>query len=460
MTVPLNFGTAQRLRLEPQPHVAIWTAPSGMNAELAGRATAAALASPLDFPPLAQAIVPGDKVAIALAAGVPQAPAILAATIEYLSAAGITPSQITIVLPAHAPFAVDKGDLRFDFNPAPSPAEEASSDGPTADDIRELTPERRPPSTAVRVIHHDPSSPASLEFLAADDQGAPLYLNRTLLDADFVIPIGVARPAARRDQARFESCLYPAFADAQAQARWGAAREDVPPPSRKKNRQRSPAKTHPRAPAAAAVQTEPCDWSVQAEHMAWLLGAAFAIEVVPAGNGEALAILAGAAESVRRQSVETYRQAWPTHVPAKAELVVAALDGGPDQQTWDNVARAWAAAERLAATEGAIVICSELTTPAGEALQRQALAGDHAVATDSLPETNSVDWAAAEQLSRFPRQTKLFLLSRLNRESVEDLGLAPVDSAEEVARLILRSRSCIILAAAQYALPSIASENP
>ena len=43
------------------------------------RATADALAAPLDYPPLAQLVVPGDKVCVALADGVPQAAAVVRA---------------------------------------------------------------------------------------------------------------------------------------------------------------------------------------------------------------------------------------------------------------------------------------------------------------------------------------------------------------------------------------------
>ena len=56
-----------------------------------------ALAQPLEFPPLAQAAVPGDKVVLALDRGVPQAATIVARTIAALLSAGVTPQSITLV---------------------------------------------------------------------------------------------------------------------------------------------------------------------------------------------------------------------------------------------------------------------------------------------------------------------------------------------------------------------------
>jgi hypothetical protein len=44
------------------------------------------LAQPLEFPPLAQAAVLGDRVVLALDSGVPQAPAIIAEVFRSLSA--------------------------------------------------------------------------------------------------------------------------------------------------------------------------------------------------------------------------------------------------------------------------------------------------------------------------------------------------------------------------------------
>ena len=54
-------------------------------------ATAAALAEPLDYPPLAQSTTPGDRVVLALDRGVPQVAQVTAAVVRC---PGATPASI------------------------------------------------------------------------------------------------------------------------------------------------------------------------------------------------------------------------------------------------------------------------------------------------------------------------------------------------------------------------------
>ena len=56
-----------------------------------------ALALPLEYPPLAQSVLPGDKVALALADGVPRAATVVGRTVAALLAGGVSPTDITLV---------------------------------------------------------------------------------------------------------------------------------------------------------------------------------------------------------------------------------------------------------------------------------------------------------------------------------------------------------------------------
>src|SRR5437899_1244946 len=60
-------------------------------------ATSAALAKPLDFPPLRQAVIPGDRVALAVQGGVPQRAAVVAAVVADLIEAGVAADHICIL---------------------------------------------------------------------------------------------------------------------------------------------------------------------------------------------------------------------------------------------------------------------------------------------------------------------------------------------------------------------------
>src|SRR5690606_20095371 len=61
-----------------------------------------ALAKPLDFPPLEQAVVPGDKVCVALDRGTPEAAAIVAQLWRVFEGRGVKPADLSIVQPASA----------------------------------------------------------------------------------------------------------------------------------------------------------------------------------------------------------------------------------------------------------------------------------------------------------------------------------------------------------------------
>ena len=69
----------------------------GAPSEFRCRCNRSRIADPLGFPPLAHAALPGDKVAIALAHGVPQAAKIVARAAEILVSSGVRAHDITIV---------------------------------------------------------------------------------------------------------------------------------------------------------------------------------------------------------------------------------------------------------------------------------------------------------------------------------------------------------------------------
>ena len=71
-----------------------------------------------------------------------------------------------------------------------------------------------------------------------------------------------------------------------------------------------------------------------------------------------------------------------------------------------------------------------------------------------LQKQKPVDTAAAEQWAQALSRARVYLLSRLDEEQVEQLGAAHVAGPVEIGRLIERTESCVLLANAQYALPT------
>jgi hypothetical protein len=49
----------------------------------------------------------------------------------------------------------------------------------------------------------------------------------------------------------------------------------------------------------------------------------------------------------------------------------------------------------------------------------------------------------------------VYFLSRLDSETVEDLGFAPVDSVDDLARLAGRHESCVVIDDSQHAVIAV-----
>jgi hypothetical protein len=107
---------------------------------------------------------------------------------------------------------------------------------------------------------------------------------------------------------------------------------------------------------------------------------------------------------------------------------------------------------------GVIALCTELSDAPGPGIRVAAAAQDLSQAQRRLHKQNPVDLSAAEQWAEALSKSRVYLLSRLDEQQVENVGAAHIAAAEEVGRLIERTDSCVLLEAAQYALPTTAEE--
>ena len=389
---PLDLSGANVLLNRPSPE--------GEPLDDPAAAVAAALASPLNFPPLQRAVTPDDRVALALAPGVPQAEAIIAGVVYALTEAGIAAGNITVLL--------DAAEARL-------PDRDVTAGLP--DYLRE----------EVRVFAHDPHQRDHLAYLAASEAGEAIYFHREIGDADLVIPIGPLLPAGVLGGRGISAGLYPTFADAAAQRRCFAA--------------------------SASDVTERRRHDKQSDEAAWLLGIMLTVGVLPASGTGVMQVLAGDPQAVSEQAERLAGQAWAFDVAAAADLVVASVEGGPEQQSWNNLARALHAAAAVVDEEGAIVLRSTLSQRPGSSMQRLGadLTSDEtlqAILSDEFEDT-----LAASEFARVVQSHAIYLQSKLDAEAVESLGLAHVSSDEEIARLSQRRASCVCIGGAQFAVP-------
>ncbi len=367
-------------------------------------AVAAAMDEPLDFPPISQAITDEDQVAIAVDPRTPCVGEVVAGLVQALNEGERQPAGITVVLANAEPGAMhglsEALDARLEGN--------------------------------VKIETHDPADTAQLVYLCAARDAEPVYFNRTMVDADVVLPVGVLRLDESLGSAGIHSGLFPAFSDEATQRRFRLSANGKPTTASHRKRRRE-----------------------EADEAAWLLGVQFTVQIIPGGGETVLHVLAGDANTVARQGAHLCEAAWLRKTPQQAEMVIATIEGGPAHQTWENFGRALYAASQAVEDDGAIVICSEIGARPGPGLQRlmaPIAEGESDRVLGDMQQEQPFDAVPAAMIVQATRRARVYLLSELEPEIVEELGMAYVESAADVQRLGRTYKTCLVLNNAHYAM--------
>lgn len=400
MTTSLHYGRDQALALEvgTASLVAEPIAPQGSPLEDPVLAVREALNEPIGFPPLKQTVLPSDRVAIAVEAGIACGPALVAGVVESLLEVGTPPEMISVI--------------------------RASGDKAVSD--KQLL-HRLDPAVAERItlVEHDPTNRESLSFLGATKADQPFFVNRVLSDADVVIPIGSLQAHDRLGCLGVHHGWFPTFADEETQNRF--------------HKSLSSMKEH-----KYVKRKEEC---VEA---AWMLGIQMVVLLIPGGGDRAMHVLAGTPNDVWKRGIGLAEGTWQINLPRRASLVVAAIGGGPEQQTWQNVTRTIDTALEAVEVDGTIAICSQLKTKPGPAMRRLAGAPDYESANRAIRQKPGADSLAATRLNRALQRARVYLLSELDENDVQDLGLAFVADSSEITKLTSQHESCLVMENAQH----------
>ncbi len=356
-----------------------------------------ALHAPIDFLPLAQCATPGDRVVLALDDDVHQAAVVVAAVVRELIEAHVEPDGITIL---------------------------QTQIGRGAGDPRRLI------DSAIRhritLTIHNPDDRRELAYLAADASGEAILVNRALHEADVVLPIGCLRGERSAGYFGIHGSLYPTFSDAKTQHRF----RGLGSLNSHGERQR--------------------ELVAAADNVAWLLGVLCTVQLVPGAGNEVLHVVAGLSDAVRRRGQELYRAAWACPVERQANLVVATIEGDAGRQTWDNFGRALHAAGCFVEEGGAIALCCDLDVPPGPAMRHLIAAESRESALRHIGKERPADALPAAVLARTLDRNKVYLLSRLDTATVEELDMVPIGCSHELVRLVEQHPSRIVLSNAPY----------
>ena len=380
--------------------VGAWHGPRGVAGSDLAPLLDEALEHPHAFPPLRQAVVPGDHVVIALGADVPEATEAITAVCRVLEHAGVAPRDITLVVEPEAP------EVR----------------------VSDLPP-------GILLHRHDPEDQTHIAYLSNTAEGRRVYLNQELTDADLVVPIGrLAHDRVLGHRGPW-GVIFPGLSDAPTRQAYRAWAAHVKPGGKQ-------------LPRTLKESVE----------VSWLLGCQFQLGLVPGITGVA-EVLAGEGPTVVERGTAAVDRAWGFQAEARAELVVVGV-GRPGEKTGiDDLARGLANATRLAQHGGKIVVLSRAEGEVGPALRRLRNVDDPRAALAVLKghEADS-DHAAACQIAQTLAWADVYLLSALGRDLVEELSMIPLDRPEETQRLVSVSGSCLVVSQADLGHAWVADE--
>jgi nickel-dependent lactate racemase len=355
-----------------------------------------AVEEPLGFPPLRRALTPDDHVAVAVDERLPRLPELLVPILEHVRSAGVAPEAITLIcLPPSTgqPWALELPD---DFQD-------------------------------VQIEVHQPGERRRLSYLATTRHGRRIYLNRSAVDADQLILLTGRGYDPRVGISGAETALYPSLAD---EATW----------------QEIAGKLSLNVPGA-----DPWPIRQEAAEVAWLLGAPFLVQVIEGTGGEVAHVLGGTVEtSAAGQRLLDAR--WRVEVDRPADVVLAGIGGDPARVTFDDLAHAAYAAARVVRPGGCIVVATEAAPALGRAVELMRQSDDPLAALKVLLKEKPPDlptgflWASAAE------QAKLYLLSGLPGDVVEETFAVPLEKPEEIRRLLAADATCLVLADAHRTL--------
>jgi nickel-dependent lactate racemase len=404
MLLSLNYGYSGRFACEVDPgRVVVFHPGPPAREKLAGEVRTALLA-PLDFPPLEQLCIPGDRVTLVLDRHTPAAETLIAEMWAIFEQRGVGPGGLHIMQPV-------------------------ALDGLTLPDPRKGLPEAI--RDQVRWTIHDPTDEKLHAYLATTARGERVYLNREATDADVVLSVGTIAYDPVLGVRGTSSVFYPGLSttDAITRAR-GEGHSELGPNDERPLRQ-------------------------SIDEIAWLLGTQFTVQVIPGVGTSAAAVLAGATDSVLRQGKHLLEELWSVRLPQRAEVVVVAIDADCAGHGWDQLGAALVTARNLVSKGGKVVVLSELAAEPGDGLNLIRQHRSPRNALQPIRRQAPLDMIPATQLASAADWSHIYLLSKLAGDVVDELFMTPLDNEREIERLLGGSAPCAFIGSAQHAFGAL-----
>lgn len=382
----VRFGGSGSLRLELRPEtVAGWHRGPEPLPDVSTE-TMAALDHPLEVPPLVEAVVPGDRVVLVSAGRFPALEPIGLSIWNRLCTREVDAAQ-SLWLEGFEPDFASDTRTRAQTPPA---------------GIQGLTRKT-----------HTPSETEPLSYLATSAAGERVYLARELVEADFVLPIAMAGFDPLVGYRHAPAVLYPGCSDAAAQQKLTAqGHTELEPDDDRPLRQ---------------LQDE----------VAWLLGVQFVIEAIPSSDPRTpSAVFGGQLDAVARRTRSFLNEHWTCRPERRMETVVVAVPTTEPLNTWNEIAAALAAAQRLVIRGGRIILLCQVSPQLPEAIDLLRQTGNPRDALRLVRDQAPLGYKAASLLASAAHHARISCLSGLPGDVMEELFLTPIDHPQEVQRIL------------------------
>ena len=316
----------------------------------------AALAGPIGLnAPLARAVTPDDHAVVVVDESLPHVGELVSELLAHLAAGEVQPSAVTLLV-------------------APP-----SGQQPWVDDLPDEFGD-------VHVEVHDPTDVKKLAYLNTTQAGRRIYLNRTLVEAEFVVVLSGRRFDPYSGYAGAESALFPVLSNAETRKEFAD-----------------------KAPDPDATRQE-------ATTVAWHLGAPVFVQVIE-GPGDTIAeVVAGLPESAK-MGIQRQDARWRGVADSTADLVIVTTNSG-ERSSGATPRQAIGTGLNCLAADGRLVLLTDAPT---------------ATATE-LEST----WAESDLAPHI-------YIAGWDEETVENVSATPLTSAAELQRLIGAAHRVVVI---------------
>ncbi len=352
-----------------------------------------ALENPLFYPAANQWMFPGDSLAIVLQSNLVQASKVVESFLAFIGELKIDSDDVVFVI---------SSQMADQFGITDQQLEQSESEVANGMPPAQIRVDVGGQEVSFQV--HDPANTHGLAYLAANEAGDPVHINRLLADADVVVPIGC--PTAG-DQQRHD-CLYPDFGSAERLKQFKSGSGSI---------------------AQREQEIELANDN---------LGTFFSVEIVTEPGGQIAGVFAGARRDVFEQSKQLADQLWTVKFIPDRQTVLATIEEPSRGQTWDDFTDAVISAAHISNGSGPIAIWTAIDQPADRNTRKALMAQfDDSVSTKLSVRQRSLASIVSER--------PIFLKSELSQSQTEELGLGYIESESAVESMLAKYDSGVLL---------------